>query len=500
MNRLAKTRETTVAVIGGGVAGMSAACALAEAGLRVQLVERRDYLGGRASSYVHPGVEETIDNCQHVLFGCCTNLIGFYRRIGALDKVHWTSEMTMIEPGGRRRSKLGTNPLLPAPLHGLPSLLTARVFSLEDKMSLARAFRAMLRPVAPDSKETLAEWLTRHRQSRGAVERFWKLVIASALNAEIDSIAVPYAAKVIRELFMNSAAAGRMGINVVPLSELYSGVEGLLGKNGSSLRLNRNVERIEWDEEVSEWRVGTRTGALTADYLVLALPFEAMGKLLPMMPPGEGVEALANQIERQEHWPICSAHLWFDREITELDHAVMLDREVHWLFNRSKLQPWRKTKGSYIEVEVSASRVYAARERNEAIALTLRELAEFFPEVTSAKLVKAALVKEVRATFGVPPGVDSFRPATTESPWPHSFLAGDWIATGWPSTMESAARSGHLAAEAVCRSIGAPRKFLEPDLKPTGFMRFMRQVDGFRYRGFPGLKSETWGTQNWYIF
>lgn len=450
---------------------MSAASAIASSGLSVQLIERRAYLGGRASSYLHPGVNEVIDNCQHVLFGCCTNLIAFYRRIGALDKVHWTSDMTMIEPGGKR-SVLGPSPL-PAPLHGLPRLLTASAFSLEDKLSLARAFQAMLRPIAADSKETLAEWLVRHRQSRGAVERFWKLVIASALNAEIEQIAVPYAAKVIRELFMNSAEAGRMGINSVPLSELYAGVEGLLAKNGSSVHLGSNVERLEWNQQTAQWTVITRTEMLTADFVVLALPFEAMGKLLPQMPASPGAEALAAQIARHEHWPICSAHLWFDREITELEHAVMLDREVHWLFNRSRLQPWRKTEGSYIEVEVSASRVFAARERNEAIALTLRELAEFFPAVKTAKVVKAALVKEVRATFGVPPGIDAYRPAAAQSPWPNSFLAGDWAATGWPSTMESAARSGHLAAEAVCAAAGEPRTFLAPDLKPRGLMKLL---------------------------
>ena len=461
----------TVTVIGGGVAGMSAACALAEAGFRIHLVERRGYLGGRASSYLHPGVNEVIDNCQHVIFGCCTNLIGFYRRIGALDKIHWTSDMVMIEPGGRR-SKLGPSPL-PAPLHGLPRLLTSRAFTLEDKLSLARAFRAMLRPVPADSHETLAQWLVRHRQSRGAVERFWKLVIASALNAEIECIAVPYAAKVIRELFMNSAKAGAMGINSVPLSQLYMGVEPLLNKNGSSVHLNSNVERLEWDEEVSEWSVFTRAETLTSDHVVLALPFEALAKLIPQMPPAEATETLASQIARHEHWPICSAHLWFDREITQLDHAVMLDREIHWLFNRSKLQPWRKTEGSYIEVEVSASRIFAARQRDEAIELTLGELAEFFPAVKSAKLVKAALVKEMRATFGVPPGIDAFRPAATQSPWPNVFLAGDWSATGWPSTMESAARSGHLAAEAICTETGQAQKFLVPDLKPRGLMRFL---------------------------
>jgi squalene-associated FAD-dependent desaturase len=461
----------SVIVLGGGVAGMSTACALAEAGLRVHLVERRGYLGGRASSYLHPGVNEVIDNCQHVLFGCCTNLTGFYKRIGAADRIHWTSKMTMIEPGGRR-STLGPTPLFPAPLHGLPRLLTAHAFTRADKLSLARAFRAMLRPIPHDSTETLAAWLARNRQTRGAIDRFWKLVIASALNADIDCIALPYAAKVIRELFMNSAFAGKMGINTVPLTELYSGVQPFLEQRGSTIHFNNNVESVGWDDETSQWIVSTRSGPLSAQFLVLALPFEAMAKLLPHMPPIHEADALARQLERHEHWPICSVHLWFDREITELDHAVLLDREIHWLFNRGQVQPGRKVKGSYIEVEVSASRSFAALDRNQAIALVLRELAEFFPAMASAKLEKAVLVKEVRATFGVPPGIDAARP-TSHSPWPNCFLAGDWTATGWPSTMESAARSGHLAAEAICATLSNPRKFLVPDLKPRGLMRII---------------------------
>jgi zeta-carotene desaturase len=465
--------QKTVTVIGGGVAGMSASCALAEAGLRVHLVERRGYLGGRASSYLHPGVNEVIDNCQHVLFGCCTNLLGFYGRIGAADHVKWSSEMTMIEPGGRR-SLLGPTNWLPAPLHGLPNLLRAHAFSREDKLSLVRAFRAMLRPVAQDSTETLAEWLVRHKQSAGSIERFWKLVIASALNAEIETIALPYAAKVIRELFMNSAYAGSMGINMVPLSELYTSVPAVLAKSGGVVHLNSNVEASEWDEETSSWSVMTKDGVVTSDYLVLALPFEAMGKLVAKMPPAECAAELFETITRHTHWPICSAHLWFDREITELEHAVLLDREIHWLFNRGKLQPWRKQQGSYVEIEVSASRVFAARGRNEAIELTLKELAEFFPAVKQAKLVKAALVKEVRATFGVPPGIDRLRPDARSSPWPNCALAGDWTATGWPSTMESAARSGHLAAEAVCAEVGVEGKFLVPDLEPRGLMSMFK--------------------------
>ena len=461
----------TVTVIGGGVAGMSAACALAEVGLRVQLVERRGYLGGRASSYLHPGAGEVIDNCQHVLFGCCTNLAGFYRRIGVADQIHWTSEMTMIEPGGRR-SKLGPS-FLPAPLHGLPRLMSAHAFTFADKIALGRAFGALMLPVSENSTESLGAWLKRHGQTKGALDRFWRLVIASALNADIDSIALQYAAKVIRELFMNSAFAGSMGMSTVPLSQLYTGAAEYLTEHGSRILLNANVESAEWDEESFQWSVNTRNGVLLSDFLVLAMPFEATAKLLPNLPPADGADALAEQLERHEPWPICSVHLWFDREITELDHAVLLDREIHWMYNKGRLQPWRKLQGSYVELVVSASRTFAALGREEAIALAVRELGDFFPAVASAKLEKAVLVKEMRATFGVPPGIDAARP-TSVSPWQNCFLAGDWTATGWPSTMESAARSGHLAAEAICASMGETRRILNADLKPRGLMRLVK--------------------------
>ena len=471
--------EKSVTIIGAGVAGMSAACALADAGFRVQFVERRGYLGGRASSYLHPGVNEVIDNCQHVLFGCCTNLIGFYRRIGVADRIHWTSEMTMIEPGGRA-SRLGPfklGPLrLPAPLHSAPSFLNASAFTFADKLSLGRAMRAMMQHTAMENtRETLSDWLRRHRQTEGAINRFWRLVIASALNADLDSIAVHYAAKVIRELFLNSAQAGSMGMSTVPLSELYAGVTPHLTQRGGSVLLNTYVEGAAWDESANKWLVCTRTGELVSDYIILALPFEAAQKLLPHLPAEKGAETLAHQIERHEHWPLCSVHLWFDREVTDLEHAVLLDREIHWMYNQSRLQTGRG--GHYIELVVSATRAFAALPREAAIQQALTELAEFFPRVREAKLEKVALVKEVYATFGVSPGIDSARPKSI-SPWPNCFLAGDWTATGWPSTMESAARSGHLAAEQLGLSAESPLSCFESDLEPQGLMRLLRTVSG----------------------
>jgi len=461
---------TTVTVVGGGVAGLSAACALADAGFRVTLLERRGYLGGRASSYLHPGTNEVIDNCQHVLFGCCTNLIALYERLNVADQIRWDSRMTLIEPGGRR-SVLAPSPL-PAPMHGLPAILRASCFSAADKLSLIYALTSIMLGAKSDPNQSLAEWLQNHRQTPGALERFWRLVIASALNADLDRIAFPYAAKVIRELFLNSAYAGSMGMSAVPMSDLYGGAQSYLAARGGQIEYNVNAESAAWDDVSRQWTVQCRGREFTSDALILALPFEATAKLIPNLPQNPAAAQLAAQIATLEHWPICSVHLWFDRQITELDHAVLLDRDIHWMYHKSRWQPSRDQAGSYLELVVSASREFAALPRAQALARATQQLAEFFPQVREATLLKSALVKEVRATFGVPPGVDQARP-TAISPWPNCYLAGDWTATGWPSTMESAARSGHLAAEAICQSQGDRRKILTHDLKPQGLMQFL---------------------------
>ena len=464
-------RSNTVTVIGGGVAGLSAAVALADAGFRVTLLERRGYLGGRASSYLHPGTGEVIDNCQHVLFGCCTNLIDFYQRIGVAGKILWDSSMTLIEPGGR--SSVLQPSGLPAPNHGLPGILAAKCFTLADKLSLAYAFAAILLGPKPDPRQSLAQWLAAHHQTSGAMRRFWWLVIASALNADLDQIGIDYAFKVIRELFLNSPRAGAMGMSTVPLSDLYSNAQDYLHQRKGRILFNANAESAAFDGKTGHWTVTTRTESVVSGHLVLALPFEATARLLPNMPQNPAAEALAAQLQSLVHWPICSVHLWFDREITSLNHAVLLDRDIHWMYHKSRWQPSRDAQASYIELVISANREFAALTRDEALARAIAQLAEFFPAVRQAKILKSALIKEVRATFGVPPGVDAARPVSA-SPWPNCCLAGDWTATGWPSTMESAARSGYLAAEALCRAQGDPRAILVPDLPPTGLMRLFQ--------------------------
>src|SRR5271168_824222 len=201
--------QPTVAIAGGGLAGLAAACALADSGFRVTLFERRPYLGGRASSYEHPGTGEVVDNCQHVLFRVCTNLVEFYRRIGVEDKIRWFEDMTFIEPGGRT-SVMHASPL-PAPLHTAPSFLRFPFLSAKDKLAISRAIAALTLTKQLDTGESFQQWLLRHGQTENAIQRFWRPILVSALSEELDLISVSYAAQVVRES-MKAPAARHMGV------------------------------------------------------------------------------------------------------------------------------------------------------------------------------------------------------------------------------------------------------------------------------------------------
>jgi squalene-associated FAD-dependent desaturase len=453
-----KSAAKSVGIVGGGLAGLAAGCALADAGLKVTLFERRPYVGGRASSYEHPGTGEVVDNCQHVLLGCCTNLIHFYDRLDVSDKIRWFDELTFLEPGGRA-SRFAPTGLLPAPMHNVPSFIGAKMLSARDKLVIARAMFAMSRGL-PDSGDDFLSWLRRHGQTERAIERFWKTVLVSALNEDLDRVSSRYAAQVFRESFMNSAEAGRMGVPSIPLSQLYSAaIDYIRSRNGEVLlRCGANAV----DACSTGVRISTAGGDRQFDNAVLAAPFQSVAALLPS---DSVAQQLREKLARFESSPITGIHLWFDREITPLPHAVLLDRTIQWMFQKSKFQHEREGPGSYIEVVVSASKSLVQKSREEVLEIALRELADFFPLVKEAKVLKAAVIKEVHATYSVLPGLDRFRP-DVKTGWPNLFLAGDWTASGWPATMEGAVRSGYLAAEAI-----AGQKFLVEDLHPQGFMR-----------------------------
>jgi squalene-associated FAD-dependent desaturase len=463
----------SVTVIGGGLAGLSAACALADAGYQVRLLEKRRYLGGRASSYEHPGTGEVIDNCQHVLLGNCVNLIDLYRRLDVNDAIRWFDRLTFIEPGGRR--SILKPSFLPAPFHDLPAFLQASAFTFSDKLAIGRGMSAFIAGIPKDSDENFAHWLQRHGQTRGAIERFWKPVLVSALNEDPDHMSVHYAGQVMRKSLLLSPGAGRMGVPAIPLSDLYSRAIDYVQSRGGKVELSSAPESFRWSEETQQWMVATQSDNFTTDAIVLALAFEGLSKLLPALPRNLEAEQLALNLECFEHSPITGIHLWFDREVSDLEHAILLDATIQWMFHKSRLQPEKRRGelGSYLELVVSASKSLVGMQRQEIIDLALRELAQFFPLVAQAKLLKATVVKEVRATYSIRPQLDLLRPSTA-SPWPRVFLAGDWVATGWPATMEGAVRSGYLAAEAVSRAANEPGRFLQPDLPPSGLMRLLR--------------------------
>lgn len=475
--------QPTVAIAGGGLAGLAAGCALAEAGFRVTLFERRPYLGGRASSYQHPGTGEIVDNCQHVLLGCCTNLLDFYRRTGVQDKIRWYEKLTFLEPGGR--ASVIAPSWLPAPLHTAPAFLRADCLSLRDKMAISRAMVALAPSIPADEGETFLDWLKRHGQTAQAIERFWKTILVSALNEDLDRVSVPYAAQVVRESFLKSAAAGRMGIPTVPLTELYGAAGDYIRARGGEIQFRAGVESFR--SEVFGVNVTTNGQEQKFDYLVLAVPFDGVARMLPDTPSAAPLAAALGQFSTS---PITGIHLWFDRQISNLDHAVLLDRTIQWMFHKSRLIDARNAEagnhearnpdtreddaggnGSYVELVVSCSRSLVEKSKTEIVDLAMKEAHEFFPGAREAKLLKSIVIKEVHATYSPRPGIDQHRPKP-DTVWPRVFLAGDWTATGWPATMEGAVRSGYLAAEAVARFASGKRaSFLVSDLAPSGLMK-----------------------------
>lgn len=462
-----------VAVVGGGLAGLAAGCALADCKLKVTLFERRPYLGGRASSYHHPGTDEVVDNCQHVLFGCCTNLIDLYRRIGVFDKIRWFNRMTFIEPGGRSSTLQPS--FLPAPLQTVPSFLQFPFLGMRDKLAITRAVAAMIPHPLKDTGETFLTWLRRHGQTETAIQRFWRPILVSALSEELDRISVPYAAQVVRET-AKSSFAREMGIPTIPLSDLYDAARSYISARGGELRLRCGVERIF--PETDQVKLAIADSSEAFDSVIVAVPFFALSSILP---PEADSQQLQQKLAKFESSPITGIHLWFDRQITDLEHAVLLDRTIQWLFHKSKLLARSTTiggtnpnagSGSYVELVVSASKSLTERSRSEIIDMALKELREFLPRSRDAHLLKATVIKELNATYAPFPGIDELRPSV-ETAWPRVFLAGDWVATGWPATMESAVRSGYLAAEAIEKNTrGGQPSLLVPDLPATGFMRF----------------------------
>ena len=465
-----------VLILGAGAAGLAAAVALSSAGARVSLLERKPFFGGRAYSYPHPALDEVIDS-QHVLLGCCTNLVDLCNLSGASDHIRWYDTITFLEPSTRstptRRSDIAPTSL-PSPGHSALSFLRAPMLTTVDRSRIAVGLLEFFRSYPATDDEPFSAWLQRTRQTDRAIRHFWEPIIVGTLNDTFDRCSTRYAGQVFHESFLKSAEGGRLGIPSQPLSDFYASVAQLAAQQGTALHPRTSIDRIErlpkglWQVTASN---GDRYHALS---LLLALPFEQAARLLATLPedapPRQRIEPLFSHFT---HAPITTVHLWFDRPITDLEHAALLDTRIQWIFNKTLIRRFetdQASAGQYLELVISASFSELRQTSEQILAFALVELARFFPAVREAKLLKSGVLKEARATFSVTPGLDRFRPAP-DAPGGNLYLAGDWTQSGWPSTMEGAVRSGRLAAEAIARSTGNPTTFVTPPLPPAGLMK-----------------------------
>jgi squalene-associated FAD-dependent desaturase len=444
-----------VAILGAGLAGLAAASALAPRGFRVTLVESRNRLGGRAGSFTDAASGQLLDACQHVSMGCCTNLAHFWRTVGVAHLLAPQPTLYFVTPD-RRVSRFGADHL-PAPLHLARSFLRAHFLTPADKARIAWGLACLRRP-PPADDPPFCRWLIGHAQTPRTVERFWGLVLVSALNESPERVGLRYARKVFLDGFLRHRRGFEVEVPTVPLGRLYGDeLQAWLARHGVELRLSQGARRV-----IVEGRkvggVEMRQGdVLETDWYVSTVPFD---RLLDLLPPAvvEAEPYFAN-LRHLETSPITSAHLWYDRRVTELPHAVLVGCVGQWVFNRGEVAPGEH----YLQVVVSAARQFRGLGHAEVQKRIVAELAQLFPAAASVNLARARVVTEHAATFSAVPGVDRWRPAQA-SPLANFFVAGDWTATGWPATMESAVRSGYLAAEVILARRGVKESLVQPDL------------------------------------
>ncbi len=457
----------TAVVCGGGVAGLTAAVDLAQHGWRVTLIEQRARLGGRASSVDDPKTNETIDNCQHVVMRACTALLDLYDRLGVADQIEWSQTLRFADPDEPTTLHALAGDDLPAPVHLLRPLLKFGLLSMKQRFTVARGMVSVLQAGSTHRARThyndtsFADWLNEHGQDADVVERFWSPIIVSACNETPDRVAAGYAFQVFQEGMMATDDAYHLGLALCPLAALYDPATPIIEAHGGNVRLGTTVSSVN----VSGGRatgVTLNTGeTLDADAVVVAVPFDRMGSLLP--------EGLAGQDERfadldaLEQSPIVGIHLYVtaddDGTVLPAPHVALPTRPVHWFFGKGSVELPEQapgTKAEHVHGVISAAHDVIDQSADDLAALGFDELKRLHGDRAGAlRLVHHRVIKEKHATFSIRPGVDAARPQVS-GPMQNLFVAGDWTDTGWPATMEGAARSGFAAAAAARGASASP--------------------------------------------
>jgi squalene-associated FAD-dependent desaturase len=437
-------------IVGGGLAGLAAACELVDHGQEVVLVERRPFLGGRASSFTDPQSQDEVDNGQHVFLKCCTEYIRFLERLGITSKTHLQPRMQVLVVDPQKGASTLQSSALPAPLHLLPSFLRFRHLSLLDK---TRAAYAMLCILSTDRKKkdldsiTFYDWLKAHAQSEGAIDRFWNLIIVATLNDDVRRVSADPAMMIFQEGFLKRADGANIGYATVGLTSLLAeAASRYVETRGGRVILGQAAKELAFEGDQVVGVSFSDGSVLRGRFYICAVPHKALPTLLP---GGPRRSPFFRRVSGLSTSPIVNIHLWYDRPITDMDFAAFINSEAQWVFNKSKM--WGLAgDGQYLDISLSGAQEYMSLPKRELGQRFIRELERLFPRARGARVERCLVVKQPDATFAVRPGSGRYR-LPFRTPIENLFLAGDWTATGWPPTMESAVRSGLACAQEVLR-------------------------------------------------
>ena len=431
-----------VVVIGAGFAGLAAATALAEAGAVVQVFEARPGLGGRATGYRDPTTGERIDNGQHVLAGCYTETLRFLARIDAASGLHRPSTLRVPMIDEQGRASVLALPPLPSPLHLLAGVLAWQGLPLGDRLSVVRVASAIRRgPAAVTSAQTVRDWLIANRQSPRLCRMLWEPLALAALNQTVDAADVRMFLAVLQRMFGPDPDASTLLVPAVPLDDLYAHpAAAYLTRSGSHVTVH-SPARVQCDgDRVSG--VTVRGERIRAAAVISTVPWFAFPDLFEAAPPS--LHRTIADAAGLGSSPIVTVNLWLGNATLPDPIVGFPGRHFQWAFDRRAIAGPSQ---SSISLVSSGAEAICAQSNPALVDLARRELGGALPEVASATLRHASVVRERRATFSLAPGSPP-RPAT-ETAVAGLFLAGDWIATGLPATIESAVASGHAAARAV---------------------------------------------------
>ena len=445
-------------ILGGGLAGMSAACHLLDQGCQVTLVEKRPYLGGRAFSFTDRETGQVVDNGQHVFLGCYTYYMDFLEKIGTLQRAYIQdrTRVDVVSPDGPSSSIAAGR--LPKPFHMLPSFLSYKHLGLWDKLT---AVYGLLRLNVTDrgkpslQEETFGRWLRRHRQTKRTIENFWNLIVKPCVNDDVEDVSAAMGIMIFQEGLLKSPQSSRIGYAREGLSSLMGeAAQKYVESRGGHIIIGQAAASLQLDEDrrAGESHIAgvqlTGGDVLRADAYVSALP---LVNLMPLLPPHLAETPFFASLEMLQTAPIVNVYLWYDRPVMEQDFVALVDSPLQWVFNKSSIMDRSQAQGQYVTVSLSAAFDYVNQPKQAVQQMCMKAMTDAFPKAKSARVTRSLVVKQEKATFRCLPGSERFRPAA-QTPVQNLFLAGDWTDTGWPSTMEGAVRSGVTAAQAVLKA------------------------------------------------